>query len=223
MLEAAGGPAPGLSVVLAPLVHLPDSGGMAGLWFLLSLLLLVVALVRRSFGYMLAAALAGNVGLWMLLSHHGLGFFIHPQLWLVPLALVILISEQLNRDQLTHERRLALRYVGLVMLYVSSTADMFINVVGTSVLLPLVLALLAVLGILAGIMLRVRAFLFVGMLFLLIDVASMIWHAAVDRTQTWVWYVSGIVLGSAILVLFAIFEKRREDVLRLVEEIKQWD
>ena len=50
----------------------------------------------------------------------------------------------------------------------------------------------------------------------------MIWHAAVDHYQTWVWWVSGIVLGAAILALFAVFEKRRNDVLRMLEQIKQW-
>ena len=62
-----------------------------------------------------------------------------------------------------------------------------------------------------------------GVLFLLVDVLSMIWHAAVGRAQTWVWYVSGIVLGSVILALFAVFEKRRDDMLRLLEEIRRWD
>jgi hypothetical protein len=32
----------------------------------------------------------------------------------------------------------------------------------------------------------------------------------VDLEQTWVWYASGIVLGVAILTLFAVFEKRRK-------------
>jgi len=73
-----------------------------------------------------------------------------------------------------------------------------------------------------GILLRVRAFLFLGIGFLFLDVFAMIWHAAVDNYQTWVWWVAGIVLGAAILALFAIFEKRRNDVLRLIEEIKRW-
>jgi hypothetical protein len=51
----------------------------------------------------------------------------------------------------------------------------------------------------------------------------MIWHAAVDRAQTWVWWASGIVLGIAILSLFALFEKRRNEMLRMVEEIRKWD
>jgi hypothetical protein len=70
--------------------------------------------------------------------------------------------------------------------------------------------------------LRVRAFLFLGVTFLLLVVCSQIWHAAVDRAQTWVWWVSGILLGAAILTLFALFEKRRNDLLRLVEELQRW-
>ena len=111
----------------------------------------------------------------------------------------------------------------LLLLYLSSTADMFLAGLGRSVLLPLVLAVLAVAGVLLGILLRVRAFLFLGMTFLFLVVFAQIWHAAVDRAQTWVWWASGIVLGAAILTLFALFEKRRNDVVRLFEEIKRWD
>jgi hypothetical protein len=51
----------------------------------------------------------------------------------------------------------------------------------------------------------------------------MIWLAAVKRGQTWVWFVFGIVLGAAIVALFALFEKRRNDVTRVVEELKKWE
>jgi hypothetical protein len=37
-----------------------------------------------------------------------------------------------------------------------------------------------------------------------------------------VWWASGIVLGIAILSLFALFEKRRNDVLRIVDDIRHW-
>jgi hypothetical protein len=50
----------------------------------------------------------------------------------------------------------------------------------------------------------------------------MIWHAAVDRHQMWVWWASGVVLGVAILALFALFEKRRPQVLRALEEFRAW-
>ena len=50
----------------------------------------------------------------------------------------------------------------------------------------------------------------------------MIWHAAVGQHQIWVWWACGIVLGAAIITLFAIFEKRRNDVLRALEQLKKW-
>ena len=54
-------------------------------------------------------------------------------------------------------------------------------------------------------------------------IVSMIWHAGVNQQHTWILWSSGIVLGVAILALFGVFEKRRNDVLRLVEELKEWD
>jgi len=59
-------------------------------------------------------------------------------------------------------------------------------------------------------MMRVRSFLFLGVGFLFLDIFAMIWHAAVNLEQTWVCYATGIVLGVMILVLFAVFEKRRK-------------
>lgn len=75
---------------------------------------------------------------------------------------------------------------------------------------------------LAGILLCVQAFLFTGVAFLALTIFTQIWHAAHDLEQTWLWWVCGILLGIAILTLFALFEKRKADVLRLVEDVKQW-
>ena len=136
---------------------------------------------------------------------------------------IVLAAEPVNRGRLRPAQALALRYAGLLLVYLSSTADLFLTGLGRGVQLPIALAPLSAAGALLGTLLRVRAFLFLGAGFLFVDVFTMIWHAAVDRYQTWVWWVSGIVLGAAILALFAVFEKRRNDVLRLVEEIKRWD
>jgi hypothetical protein len=193
------------------------------IWFLLGVLYLVVSFARKSSRYALLAALAANVGLWCLLYRYGWEFLVHPQLWLVPLALIVLVAEHLNRERLGQAASATMRYAGLGLLYLSSTADMFIAGLGRSAVLPLVLALLSVGGVLAGIVLRVRAFLMLGVGFLGLVVFSMIWHAAVDLSQTWVWWASGIVLGIAILGMFALFEKRRNDVLRVVERLRQWD
>lgn len=198
-------------------------GRYAALWFLAGSLYSLIAVTRRSFRFALSAALAANFGLWALLVHSHLDFLTHPQMWLIPFALIILMAEHVNHARLTEQQRNALRYLALLMVYLSSTADMFIAGLGQSVILPLALAVLSVLGVLSGILLRVRAFLYVGVTFLFLVVFTMIWHAAVGRHQIWVWWASGIVLGAAIILLFAIFEKRRNDVLRVIEDIKKWN
>jgi hypothetical protein len=79
------------------------------------------------------------------------------------------------------------------------------------------------LGIFAGIALRVRGFLFLGLAFLGLSIFAMIWYAAVDLRQTWIWAASGIVAGILILAAFALFEKRRRDVMEVVERLKGWE
>jgi hypothetical protein len=76
--------------------------------------------------------------------------------------------------------------------------------------------------VLLGILLRVRSYLYLGAGFLGLVVFSMIWHAAVDRQQTWVWWASGVLLGGAILALFAVFEKRQPKSLHALEEFRTW-
>jgi hypothetical protein len=224
LLHFADASAPGLRPLLGYLDRLPwQFDAHALLWFLAGFLYALVAAARRSFRWALLSALAANCGVWALLAHHGVSFLVHPQAWLIPLGLIVLASEYVNRAQLRPEVAAGLRYLGVCVVYLASTADLLLAGVGNSVWLPVVLAALAVAGVLAGILLRVRAFLFTGVGFLLLDVLTMIWHAAVGREQAWVWWVSGIVLGAAILALFAVFEKRRDDVLRLVEAIKRWD
>jgi hypothetical protein len=223
--HTAGARLPGLQPWLDYLRNRPRYFDQhALLWFLLGLLYAWVAVTRRSSRFALLAALAANFGLWALLYHYrgyGLGFLAHPQLWLIPLALIVLMAEHLNRDRLPAGQAAALRYFGLVLLYLSSTADLFLAGLG-DVGLSLVLAVLSVLGVLAGIQLRVRAFLFLGLTFLVLVIFARIWYAAVTQAQTWVWWVALIVLGVAILALFAVFEKRRNDVLKLLEELKRW-
>lgn len=183
----------------------------------------VLAILRRSFIFGLLSALAGNGALWYLLSHApALGFLQHPQLWLIPVSLSILAAAYLNRQRLSPSHMRNLRYLCLMTIYASSTADIMVNGINQSPWLPMVLAVLAVGGVLAGILLRVQSFLFLGTLFLLIAVGTMIQYAAYRVGQNWPWLVAGILLGSAIIVLFALFEKKRAEMLGLVDGLKEW-
>jgi hypothetical protein len=183
----------------------------------------LLAILRRSFWFGLAAALAGNGGLWYLLhetsDYH---FYQHPQMWLIPAAISVLVAAHLNRKDFSESQMTGIRYLCLATIYVSSTADIFINGVATSPWLPLVLAALSIAGVFAGMIFRIRAFLLLGAVFLLLAIATMIKFASVNFGWTWLWYVAGIVTGAAIITTFAIFEKQRADVMRLVEEFKDW-
>jgi hypothetical protein len=223
LLAFADERAPGMRPMLGYLEALPwKFDAYALVWFLTAALYGVVAMARRSTAWAIAAALAANFALWALLMHAGIGFLTHPQAWVIPLGVILLVSEHINRERLSAEASQALRYLGISLIYVASTADLFLTGLGNSLWLPIILALLCVAGVLLGILLRVRAFLYLGVGFLLVDVFSMIWHAAVDRAHTWLWWACGIVLGAAILALFALFEKRRNDVVDLLDRFRQW-
>ncbi len=189
---------------------------VGGLYGLLSIL-------RRSFFFGLAAALAGNGGLWYMLHETSEYHFLqHPQLWLIPAAISVLIAAHLNRKDFSPSQMTSIRYLCLATIYVSSTADIFINGVARSPWLPLVLAALSIAGVFAGIIFRIQAFLLLGSTFLLLAVATMINYASVNFHWTWLWYVAGIVAGAAIITTFAVFEKKRAEVLRVVDELKDW-
>lgn len=204
---------------LLPTTHGFDN--YAWLWFVAAGFYASAGMLKGSFRYALIAALAANFGLWSLLHRHGLEFLAHPQMWMIPFAVVLLIAEHLNRDRLAPAQAQGLRYLALGLVYVSSTAELFIGGLGQHLWPPIVLMFLAVGGMMLAILLRVRAYLFLGMTFLVFDVLSMVWHAG--SQHVWVWWASGIVLGLAILALFALFEKRRDDMLKLLEQIKAWE
>ncbi|HTW95859.1 MAG TPA: hypothetical protein VMD30_13735 [Tepidisphaeraceae bacterium] len=182
-----------------------------------------LAVMRKSFGMGLLAALAANGALWFRLQHlEGFGLLQHPQCWLIPAALSVVAAAYLNRSRLTEIQMRAIHYSCLMCIYVSSTADMFINGVARSPGLALVLGGLSVAGVMAGIMFRIRSFLLLGTSFLFLTLVTIIWHACVDLHQTWLIWVTGIVLGLGIILLFALFEKKRTQVLTVVENLKEW-
>ena len=184
----------------------------------------LLSILRRSFVFGLVAAIAGNGGLWYLLHRSdSYQFLQHPQLWLIPVGLSVLLAAYLNEEDFTEDQMAGIRYMSLVMIYASSTADIFVNGVAESPWLPLVLAALSLAGVFSGIVFRIRGLLLLGCVFLLIAIITMIWYASVNLGWTWLWYVAGIATGATIIFMFALFEKKRAEVLRVVEGFKDWD
>jgi hypothetical protein len=195
----------------------------SNLLFLVGLFYGALSVMRRSFRFGLLAVFAGNGGLWNLLDGAGgYGFYEHPQLWLIPVSVSVLVAGHVNRERLTKEQLTLIRYTTLMMIYVSSTSDIFINGVRESLWLTIVLTLLSVTGVFAGLMLRIRAFLFLGTAFLLLSLLTIIWTALARLDGRWPWLVTGIGFGALIIIIFALLEKKRREMLELVERLKQW-
>ncbi len=192
--------------------------------FLVSVFYAFLGYARRSLAYSVLAIVAGVSGFWTLLLAHDIPFIAYPHIWLIPVGLVALVAEFINHDRLAPAQQAAIRYTALSLIYVSATADMFLD--GLAKSMPggaLLLMALAIAGSLAGMLLRVRSFLSLGVAFLCLDLITMIKYAAVDLQHTWVLWAAGIATGAGILTLFAFFEKRRNSMLSAIEHFKSWE
>lgn len=224
-LQRTGGllpliPALGIWIVTA-------QGNHALVLFFVGLLYVVLAVVRRSYAAGLAAAVAANGAIWSLLHDSGFSLLAQPQFWLIPPALSVLLASQLNRNRLTEAQLTAVRYICVIIIYLSSSGEMFMKMLIPTEAdhwsRPVILASLAVAGIFAGILLRIRAFLYLGTSFLLLSVVAMVWNAARLVQHTWPWWAFGITLGLFILVMFGVFEKHRREAQQLVQRLRQWE
>jgi len=197
------------------------AGASPAVWFLGGLFYGVLAVTKRKPWSAALAVVAMNVGLWVLWQRHELHFADRPQLWLIPAALCLLVAEYLNHERLSGAQSAAARYFALCTIYVSSSAE-YLPAVGRSVWLPLILVLLSLVGIFAGVVLRIRSFLYMGITFLLVVIVTMIRWAYVDQHVTWILWVCLILLGLAILTAVGMYERRRDRIVAVVKEFRRW-
>ena len=216
----------GMLLPMLPLLGfwLNPSVGQASLTMLLGGLFYGVLSVRRkSFALGLLGVLAVNAALWLQFQHlEGYRLLQHPQLWFIPFALCLLAASWIHRDQLTSTQSSSLRYLSSTLIYTSSTIEIFLNGLAEKPWLAVVLAGLSVLGVLAGMLLRVRSFLFQGTAFLGVALLTLLWHAAFHLHQTWLIWLTVIFAGVAILTLFALFERKRQQMVDLVGQLREW-
>jgi hypothetical protein len=184
--------------------------------FVVGLLYVLVAMTRHSLASAVAASVSGNIALWSLMHDRGFDFVEHPQFWLIPPALSALAGAQLNQTRLTKEQLTAVRYVSMLVIYLSSTSEIFITGLDT-LWPPLILASLSIIGVLAGMALHIRPFIYLGASFVFLSMVTMVWHASRRFEQVWPWWAFGICVGLAMLVFFGLFEKRRGKLAALVE------
>ncbi|MDA1049784.1 MAG: hypothetical protein O3C40_04815 [Planctomycetota bacterium] len=200
------------------------AGHYSLLLFFAGLLYVALSMLRRSYISGVAAALAGNAALWALLAdYEPLSLLKHPQFWLIPPAVSMLVAAHINRRQLNESQLTGIRYICLLVIYVSSTSDIFIEGIGDSLWEPMVLATLSVIGVFVGIGLQIRAFLYLGTTFVFLSIVSMVWHAYAKIQHVGIWWGFGILLGLLILTIFGVFEKKRPELTRLVDNMRRWE
>ena len=185
---------------------------------------LLIGTTRSSLLSGAIAILFANIALWLFYDRFDiLSFVKHPQIWLIPPALSVLLASQWQREKLTKQQLTACRYMCVVVIYISSTAEIYISGVGTALWPPVILALLSVTGILVGMLLQVRAYLYLGSTFLLLAMITMVSHAQQRLEHVWPWWAFGIALGIAILVFFGLFEKKKNEMRAMAQRFNEWD
>ena len=196
------------------------------MWFLAAIFYGFLATTKRgtwqTVVFTLLSLAAANVGLSVVWYQYDAEFFwTHPQVWLIPIGLSILLAEHLNQDRLTSAQSAGIRYVALSVIYIPSSAE-YLQAIGQSIWLPLVLILLSLAGVLTGMVLRIRSFLYLGVAFLGLIIVTMVRYAAVDLQKTWVLYLCCIFLGAVTIALVAFYEKRRDAILAAIKQFRQW-
>ncbi len=181
-----------------------------------------LAIGRRSMAAGFAAGVAANGALWSLWYDRGFDLLGQPQLWLIPPAFSVLLASECNRRRIPPGTLTGLRYASTTVIYLSSVGEIFLRGIGEALWPPMVLLGLSLAGAMLGIVMKVRAFLFLGVTFMVLAMISMVWHAARSIDHVWPWWAFGIGLGVCILAFFGYFEKNRAKISASVERLKRW-
>lgn len=184
----------------------------AMVFFMVGLIYIMISVVNQSVLSAGVGVVFGNIALWIFFDKYGFSLVDNPQLWLIPPAISTLIAAQLYSKSIEKSQLEGIRYICIAVIYVSSTMEIFISGIGESLAPPIILAVLSLGGIMAGIILRTKAFLYFGTLFLFMSMLSMVAHAQQTLGHVWPWWAFGIGTGIAILVMFGLIEKRKNEL-----------
>jgi hypothetical protein len=158
--------------------------------------------------YLGVLALNGAVYLWAPLWAERYGLW---QFYIVPGAVSVLALLHLHRRELRPKVLNGARLAALSTLYAGAGLDVFLRP-GLSVF---VLALaLALTGIVAGIALRIRAFLYAGVAFLVLNVIGQLLRFYPEQGLSRALILLG--LGATITVGMVVFNLKREAILRRI-------
>ncbi|MEM9368105.1 MAG: hypothetical protein AAGD07_19090, partial [Planctomycetota bacterium] len=184
----------------------------------------IVSAIRGRLLPRVAAIVLANIALWVTLTQMpGWDFLRHPQAWLIPPAVCVLAILHWYRRELDPAWAKSARYGATLTIYVASTADMLLADLGRNLWGPIILVSLALCGVLLGVAMRIKPFLYLGTAFVFLGVVSMVYHAGQAIDAVWPWWVFGISSGLLILVALAGIEKNKPALQGLLARLAKWE
>jgi hypothetical protein len=180
-------------------------------------------LTRRATGletplYLGLLTLNGGLYLWVPTWAEQTGLF---QIYLIPAVLTVLVLLQLHRRELRPGVLNSARLAALSTLYAAATLDVFLQ----ADLAVFILALaLSITGIVLGIGLRIRAFLYAGVTFLVLNVLGQLLKLYPEQRLGRALVL--MALGAVIIGLMIWFNIKREAILQRIRvfraDLAEW-
>ncbi len=155
----------------------------------------------KSLGY--AAAVFFNAALWVCWSRMGWMLVDHPQFYLIPVGLSVILFAEVNRE-LGRSTINAIRSAGLILIYVSLSVPIWRF---DSFWAWLTLLLGSLLGIFAGIGFRLQTFLWLGLTTFVLDLVYQMGRVSIDYALAK--YAIMLLLGITLFFFVALNEKKR--------------
>jgi hypothetical protein len=146
------------------------------------------------------------------------------QLYVFPVAISILLIAQLHWQELRHSALNSIRYAAAGAILAASTLEVFMSE-EPSLLRFIVVLALSLLGTAAGIALRVRPFVFLGLAFLTLNVIGQL-GVQFQREGGIIRAVILIVVGILVLAVMIFFNIHRERLLKRYRHFltdSQWE
>ncbi|MDF1663187.1 MAG: hypothetical protein P1V97_15535 [Planctomycetota bacterium] len=175
---------------------------------------------RKSLPLSILASWLFCIGLIDFIVYGNISFEFYPYLFAAPVSMTFLATSFLVREKYPSEAKI-LKDTGALILFAVLSWSLFADEQG-QVLESILLAIMSILGLILGIRLKERSLMILGTLFVLLDLVTNIYW--IGKEQAWVWWVSVMALGIAVILLFSyferlqvLFEKREEDTKKVSE------
>ena len=144
-----------------------------------------------------------------------------PQVFMIPLGATILLLVEVLRQDVPQQLRAPLRYLGSLVILVSPLW----NILDGSWVPYFTLMAASMAIILLAMGLRIRSLLYIGTAFLLGDLMAILVRGCLDKPD--LLWVAGIGLGTVVIVLAAVCERKREHIVARIQSLsaalQQWN